>query len=336
MKKKILYSVLAIVIGLSGFGLVACGDDTSSVNPYERYSETITTFKEATTLFKEGATTGGIETDFYLNNFNTMQSSGTKVEGNKNYITLVGYGMNYIEKYHVYLSSRTGNSFSSLHSNLDNLITNFNIINQDSKNMVNAEGIAHIETYNNYFYEYEAHAKDFINSVYNTALTLSDYLTNQVGFTSGLGTDEQTDIQIDYYVDSQMLNVFDDIRRLLIVSACGVDYEGSSIELYDDTVNLLTYYATLSTHYTQSLSAEVMTDFIDLSNLLAGERAITRKALDNFSLYTFENEYELSIELYTLDNQDALAYFEQLQKYFSAENNFLTQYYRYLSQNIYQ
>ena len=58
MKKKIFYSVLSFVIALSGFGLASCGDDTGSINPYEQYVDTIAEFKEATTLFKEGATSG--------------------------------------------------------------------------------------------------------------------------------------------------------------------------------------------------------------------------------------------------------------------------------------
>ena len=341
MKKKIFYSVLSFVIALSGFGLVACGDDTGSINPYEQYVDTIAEFKEATTLFKEGATSGGIETDFYLNNFNTMTNEGDKIEGNKNYITLVGYGMNYIEKYYVYLSDLENKDYSSLHSCLDDLVSSFDVINQDSKNMVNAEGIAHIPTYNHYFYEYEAHTKNFINEVYNTALTLSDFLISQANFIEELGTDTQTDVQIEFYTDSQILNIFDDIRRLLIISAEGVDYQadsydGQAIELYDDTVILLTNYATLSTHYTQELTAEVVTEAMELGDLLANERATTRKALSRFSIYDFEDLYELSIDLYAHENQDAVSQYSQLQKYFSAENNYLTQYYQFLSQNIYE
>lgn len=341
MKKKFLISCLALAITFSGLGLVACGNENSSINPYNDYMETIATFKSSTTLFKESATIGGIETDFYLNNFNTMETSGQKVEGNKNFITLVGYGMNFIEKYYVYLSGRTGDDYSLLHETLNQLVSSYEVINQDSKNMVNADGIAHTQTYNNYFYEYEAHTKEFINDVYDTALTLSNFLINQAKFTNGLGTDQQTDVQIQFFMDNQILNVFDDIRQLLIVSACGVDYQSASydgqpIELYNDSVNLLSYYATLSTHYIQSMTAETMAETIEISNLLASERENTEKALSNFSIYVFEDTYELSIDLYSLENQDALAYYTQLQKYFSLDNCFLTQYYNFLSQNVYE
>lgn len=344
MKKKFLFSGLALIVALSGLTMVACDNSDSTTNPYEEYQTTITTFKESTSLFKNGVT-DGIESDFYLNNFNYMVESDEveseeqafeKVEGSRYYFTLTAYGLNFIEDYYVYLSGRTGDDYSDLNEKIDQLNASYARINQSSMDMENDEGISdkHVQAYNSHFAMYEANAKDFINDIYSTALSLSDFMIEQVGFIDSLGTETQNDLQERFYIDSQILKVFDDIRRLIIVSAEGINYQNSGLEIFDDAVSLLTNYAHLSAQNIGDLSPETMADVMKLGTLVEGERIVTRQALANFSIYDFVED-NMQIEVYELENQDARAYYIQMQKYFSNNYNYLTLYYNNLSQNIF-
>ena len=339
MKKKFLFSCLAFVIALSGLGLVACGDENSSINPFEKYMDSVTTYKSATTLFKHSVT-DGIESDFYLNNFTYKEESGEKVEGSRYYITLIAYGMDYIEDYYVYLAGSEGKDYSALHENLDALNESFNEINQSSKDMVNDEGISdkHNQTYNAHFAMYEANAKNFINNLYETALSLSDFLIQQEGFIDELGTSStntQEEIQIQFYMDSQILKVFDDIRRVVIVSSNGVNYQGQGVDVFDNAISLLSSFANLSTRYIRDLNNETIENTMNICNRLDGERNMVRKALDNFSITDYVED-DMEIDVYEVENENAWAYYNRMEMYFSSNINFLTEYYNYLQNNIYE
>ena len=330
MKKRFITICLTFVIALSGLALVACGDDSSDVNPYESYQTTLASMRENTTLFKNGTTDYGMESDFYLNNFYDKNAEGSKVEGNQNYIFLTAYGLNYINKYYTYLSDLSGYDFSGLNSALESLTGYLPVIDLASENIVSADQIANISVYRSYFVEYETNAKEFINIVFDNALALSDFLINERGLTAGLGTEAQTQEQITFYIENEILYAINDVRVILMESAKGKVLTGNDI--YDGAVKLLSYYGGLVTNnsYITPITVETMAGAINLSNLLAGERATTRKASASFSIYDYEADNNILLD------GDNRAYYAQLQKYYSMDNNFLQQYYNYLATNIYE
>ena len=308
MKKRFITICLTFVIALSGLALVACGDDSSDVNPYGSYQTTLASMRENTTLFKNGTTDYGMESDFYLNNFYDKNAEGSKVEGNQNYIFLTAYGLNYINKYYTYLSDLSGYDFSGLNSALESLTGYLPVMDLASENIVSADQIANISVYR----------------------SLSDFLINERGLTAGLGTETQTQEQITFYIENEILYAINDVRVILMESAKGKVLTDNDI--YDGAVKLLSYYGGLVTNnsYITPITVETMAGAINLSNLLAGERATTRKASANFSIYDYEADNNILLD------GDNRAYYAQLQKFYSMDNNFLQQYYNYLATNIYE
>lgn len=336
MKKKFLLSLMACLVVGSSLTLVACGDDSSKVNSYEGFQTAISTYLEDATLFKEGTTIGNIQTDFYFDNFSYKNSSGDLIDGDKNYIILNAYGMNYIQEYYILLDSLGDGryDFEALNDSLANLNTSFEAVKVESKNVLNANTNANIDIYNGFFANYKDKAKDFINSAYTAAIELSNFLVNQADMFDGLGTDSQTSEQIEFYMDTQILYIFNDIRILLLECSEGQELIGN--ELYEGAVAQLSYYASTSTGHIGEVTAEVMGDLMDLTELLAGERAYTATAAENFSLYNFVNVYTSSIEDYMQDDVNAQSYYEQLKKYFSNADSYLEQYNTYIETNIYE
>ncbi len=336
MKKKFLLSLLACLAIGSSLTLVSCGDDNSDVNSYEGFQTAISTYLEDATLFKEDTTIGNIETDFYFDNFSYKNSYGNKVEGDANYILLNAYGMNYIQEYYILLDSLSEGryDFAALNNSLANLNTSFDAVKMESKNVLNADTNANLDIYNGFYANYKDKAKDFINDAYVTAVELSNFLIDQANMLDGLGTDSQTSEQIEFYMDTQILYIFNDIRGVLLDSSEGQQLTGN--EFYDGATALLSHYASTSTRHIGMVTAEVMGDLMDLTDLLAGERGYTTTAMENFSLYNYVNVYTSSIEDYMQDDINAQSYYEQMKKYFSNDNSYLEQYHTYIETNIYE
>ena len=336
MKKKFLLSLMACLMLGTSLTLVACGDDGGKVNSYEGFQSAISTYLDDATLFKEGTTVGNIQTDFYFDNFSYKNSSGNLVEGDKNYLTLNAYSMNYIQEYHVLLGSLADGkyNFKALNNALANLNESFEAVKVESKNVFNANTNANIDIYNGFFANYKDKAKDFIDSGYATAIELSNFLVDQADMFDGLGTDSQTSEQIEFYMDTQILYIFNDIRIMLLDSSEGQELIGN--ELYDGVVRQLSYYANTSTRHVADITAEVMGDLMDLTTHLAGEREYTITAAENFSLYSFVKVYASSIESYMQDDVNAQSYYEQLKKYYSNTKSYLNLYHTNIENYIYE
>lgn len=336
MKKKILLSMMACLLVGSSLSLVACGDESSKINSYESIQTSLNTYLEDATLFKEGTTIGNIQTDFYFDNFSYKNNEGDAIEGDANYILLNAYSMNYIQEYYLLLNKLGDGKydFSALNQSLESLDASFEAVKVESKNVYNADTNANLDIYNGFFAQYKDKAKDFIDCSYVTAMELSNFLIEQGGTFDGLATDTQTSEKIQFYADTQILYVFNDIRAVLLDSGKGQELVGN--ELYDGAVAQLSYYASLSNRHINTLTAENVAELMDLTNYFNGERGYTNIAIEKFSLYDYVKVYTSSIEDYMKDDVNAQSYYTQLQKYFSNSNSYLNQYQTYLATNIYE
>lgn len=332
-KRNIVITVLALILALASLLMFACGDKSNKNNPYETYQASISAYKEDATLFKNG-TINGIATDFYFDHFERKNSSGLKLEDDTNYILLNAYGMNFIEKYYVLLADLGSLNYSTLNDNINALNKSFDVVKVESKNVVNADENADFELYNGFFSRYKASALDFINNVYKTAISLGDFLIGQANYTAALGTDEQTSEQVSFYVDYQVLRVFDDFRNLFMSSAKGKTYSDETV--YANAKLRLSNFASLSVNYKKAIDKDTMTSFMDLSNVLDGERNITKQACDKFSIYYYVEELDSSMVAYLKEDGNADTYYLQLQKYYSDSNSFLKLYHDYLTANIFE
>lgn len=331
MKSKFLVICLSLLVVFSGLTLVACGEDSSSTNPYSSYDATLQAMETNSSLFKEDATSyGGVESKFCLNNFYTKNLAGVKTEGNRYIIFFVAYGLNYIDKYYTYLSGLTGYNFSSLNNSIDELNSILVSIDRASENMIIADNSSNTSVYNSYYATYEAQAKTFINSIFNNAVSLADFLIEERELAKELGTYNQTFSQITFYVETQILYAIDDAMEIIINNAQGQALAGNDV--YDGTVRLITNFSNLavSGSFITSLDADTMAETIKLSNYLANERETTVKAYQNVSLISYVEDENI------LSQGNSLAYYRQLQKYYVDNNSYLYQYYLYLANNIYE
>ena len=331
-KRKVVLSMLAGLLIGSSFAMAACGDENKGINPYQNYQAAISTYLEDPTLFRSDKV-NGIQTDFYFDNFYYKNDLGAKVEGDINYITLNAFAMNYIQNYYTELSGLEGDyNYSQLHTALNSLNESFEKVRVESKNVYNVDANESVTIYNGFFSRYEDSAREFIDQAYNTAITLSDFLIEQVDLTKDIGSDNQTTEQIKLYVDSQLLYIFNDFRALLMDSGRGRQFNGEV--LYDNSVTLLESFSNLSSDLLQSVTAEMMSELKELSSYLDNERIITGQSLENFSLYDYCN-YD-SMDGYLKEESNAQIYYNQLQSYYSNSNSTLNQYYLFLVSNIYQ
>lgn len=332
MKKKFLLSALSLLLVFSSMALIACGDDREKVNPTTTFETTLQSFVEENALFKNSSVQG-INTKYYFNNF-TSKSGGIVREDDQNYILLNAYAMNYIEEYYPLLTGLKGYKYSSLYSGLDALTESFDEVKVYAQKIADVGEEVEEEVYNGFFANYKYYARDFINDAYSLAMSLSDFLINKVNYTSSLGSDKQTLEVVEFYLDSQILYVFNDYRALLIDSAKGQQLTNSDI--YNQAISDIQLYASLARRTVKMPTAEIMADTIDLANHVNGERGYTMEALDNFSIYDFMMTYDGDITSYQKDEEGADAYYAQLQSYFAGDNNYLELFHSYLANNLYE
>ncbi len=330
-KRHVLTVCLAGLLAATSLAMLGCGDKADKTNPYQDYQTAISTYKSDATLFKTGSIYG-VNTDFYFNNFNQKTSSGSKLEDDKNYIILNAVAMNFIEKYYVEIADMQDKDFAGLRSTIQGLNSSFEVVKQDSKNLVNSDSSANYEIYNGFFANYKSSARTFANNAYNAALTLGNFIMNETGVTSQLSEEQCPSTVIRFYVDFQLLKVYDDYRTLLLDSAQGQELDTNG--LYNTASSYTSIYSYLYSKDLASSSADERTQMVEFFKYVDGERAKTRKALDNFSLYEFVNGYDGTIDAYLKENEFAEIYYNQIQDYFSGANAYLQQIYSYFASNI--
>ena len=150
--------------------------------------------------------------------------------------------------------------------------------------------------------------------------------------------EEQDDLELwnsklEFYIDYQNLLVANDFRLLLLESGQGQQFEGNS-DYVNISLLLQSFAQTISTASNQLLDDATMA-YRNINNMLASERQLMQEALEDFNLYEFIENYGGSVDAYEKEERYAKAYYNELSKYFSAENNFISQYISYIQSNIY-
>lgn len=350
-KRKILLPIFALVVACSGLTMVACSDKGNSADTYASYQEMITTFKENDNLFKSKKL-NDYNSNFYFNNFNYKNSSGTKIDEDNNYQMLNAIGMNFIEEYYILIDGLGNYNYNSLDKSIKNLVKAYDNLQVECENLVYVDNDADYEIYNGYSTRYKWEAKAFVDQVYDSALTLADFLVEKVGYIDLVGqeitppTEDATEEEIEnynnelelqkkqnaFYIDYQNLLIANDFKVLFIDSSSG---QKLNSEVTNAATNALVNFTQIISNETKMLTLADFQKFEVVIDAFNNERQTTLKALKEFDFYQFATDYDSNILSYEKEEKYCAAYYRQLQKYFSETNNFIENYRTYISTNIY-
>ena len=331
-KKKIFLSIIASIMVFTSMLFVGCKDLGNAQDTFALYSQAMTTYKSNSNLFISGSISNN-KTNFYLNNFYSKNASGDEVQDDQNYLILTAIGLNFIEEYHTKLDGLEGSyDFNKLVNAINSLNSDYDELKTENENMLSVETNAEIDIFNGYFTRYKNTAKDFIDGVYETALTLGNFLMNNARIASNLGGETQTQDELNFYYDYQLLQIFNDFKMVLINSASGqvlndIVYTSSSNKLKDFAQNI-------QAKSVKQLTIEQTSAYVEICDALNNERNSYQKAVKSFSLEKFENIYDGSLEAYTKVNSNFDSYYNQLNNYFCDTNNIMTLIYNYYVANI--
>ena len=331
-KRRIFLSFIASILVFTGLLLVGCGDLGNAQDTFALYSQAMTNYKSNTNLFISRSINNN-QTNFYLNNFYSKNAIGEEVQDDQNYLILTAIGLNFIEEYHTKLDGLEGSyDFNNLVNAINKLNTDYDELKLENEKMLSVESNAEVDIYNGYFTRYKNSARNFIDEVYETALTLGNFLMNNARIARNLGSETQTQDELNFYYDYQLLQIFNDFRLILMDSASG--------QILTDTVytnsssKLKNFAQNIQAKSVKQLTVEQTNSYIEICEALNNERISYQKAVNAFSLEEFENMYDSYLEAYTRVNSNFDSYYNQLNNYFCETNNIMTLIYNYYTSNI--
>ncbi len=343
MKKRIIFlPILALIISFGVLSMFACEKKGNSADTFASYQEMITTFTAGDNFFEVNNVEGYVS-NYYLKNFDYKNSSGTKIDEDQNYQFLNTIGLNFIEKYYEKIDGLDKLNFSSLNKSIKSLTNSYEKIKVEWQNLVNIDSSADYEIYNGYSTRYKWEVKEFINEVYDGALTLANFLVDKVGYLEGIGeetTDEKEEEnlaitpqeQLEFYLDYQNLLLANDFKIFYLDSCCGQKLDDQLSQ--NTTLNFKKFVQTINSTQ-KTLTNEDIKNLINVNDAFNLERQTTLKALDKLNFYEFVTSYESNIISYEKENKYCEAYYRQIEKYFSESNCLIDLYINYITTNIY-
>ena len=317
MKKRIIFlPILALIISFGVLSMFACEKKGNSADTFASYQEMITTFTAGDNFFEVNNVEGYVS-NYYLKNF--------------------------IEKYYEKIDGLDKLNFSSLNKSIKSLTNSYEKIKVEWQNLVNIDSSADYEIYNGYSTRYKWEVKEFINEVYDSALTLANFLVDKVGYLEGIGeetTDEKEEEnlaitpqeQLEFYLDYQNLLLANDFKIFYLDSCCGQKLDDQLSQ--NTTLNFKKFVQTIN-NTLKTLTNEDIKNLINVNDAFNLERQTTLKALDKLNFYEFVTSYESNIISYEKENKYCEAYYRQIEKYFSESNCLIDLYINYITTNIY-
>lgn len=332
MKKSFILIILSAIFIFAGVMTVGCGKSVSNTTAYNAIEAFVIDSNSEEAPFSIG-TVNGVETNYYINNFQKKNDSNVLIDDDQNYQLLNAVGLNYIGKYYSELENvQNKYDFSSLYENTKKLKTRYNELKTLNDEINGLGSNAQSFVYNGYFSKYKISAREFVDQTYSTAAALGDLLINKIKITSSLGTDNQTQEDFEKYMDYQNMMLFKDFNDFFMKSCKGQIIDNA---IYTATkTKMLTFCQDIVLKTNKTLSKEKVAEVVTMSNALMGERRMYAIAAKNFSLYDFTTKYENSIDAYEKAQNDADSCYDEMQRYLTDENCSLNIYYNYLKNNV--
>lgn len=331
-KKNIFLSILLIaIISLSSLVLFACGDKGSSEKSYNLFQETITTFKTDDMFYN--STLNNISSKYFLNDFYYKNSSGEKIYEQNNYLILGGYGLNFIEKYYENLNGLELNvDYTGLDSSVQKMTNDYKTLKIEYSRLKKTETSLNYEIYNGYFARYRLNSITFINSVYDCALSLSNFLTNNVKLDQSVGDEEMTTTAYQFYIDKNYLNIFSDFKEFFLNNCRGMNIDNTE---FQKTMEIFNQFSSniVSKDY-KLLQDEDLKNLTNILSMATTDRKNAWTALNKFSLYEYVTTYGSSIEACCKSDINAEIYYNRLNNYFWNSESTLNNLYTFLTNNL--
>ncbi len=276
------------------------------------------TISEDSSLFENGPTYS-LQTKFYIKDIGYKTADG-KIQGYRHYRAILAAGLEYINDYYGKLEVVSGN-VESLTDTVKVMFDQYRKVKIEHDKLVTANKKSKLSAneYNKYFDSYKLAIAELIDDVYDCALTLNDYLKNELNLGSNFGSSDMTEQDINFYLDYNFIKIYNDFKVLYIDSINGEDLEADVLnkEILS-SFNLLT-----SADRVSSLA-------IDKANNIALGLAVVevnsgefREAVKEFSIYKFITQYNQDIDAYQKDDENAATNYKKITDYFVGEDSIL-------------
>ncbi len=322
LKKTISSIVLALLIALSAFVLFGCGKGATSGDSLALINESLATYK-ADTTFKSG-TIYGKTTEFYLNNFQSKNSSGILIDEGETHIAIVANGLEFIKEYSPKLDGLDVNyNFAKLNSKIKDMNEAFDVLSEEHFNLTQVESSANYNIYNGYFARYKEYSKQFAEEVYNVAEELGNLLFVKEKIINPGATSDVVTYDLGY----EELLINRDFKNFFMKSAEGKYFIQS---LYNTAESRYKAYClAFVANPSKQIDKDKLADFQMVAKAINADRENATKSLSKFSLYDYYVTYEGALSAYEKANKDAGIYYTNINSYFGT-NGILSKYYTYL------
>lgn len=325
MKKKFITISLTLLIVFSSVIMFACGG--SEVNPYVEINEIITTITSDTSTYQQESLLDGAITGYAIKNLAHIED-GTSVEDGQVLNGIFGLSVNKIIKYKDLLQEIKTSKLGSLNKIFKSFKSEYGNFLGARERFLTLSSSATNDVYNGFYSRFREETKGYVNATCDLAKAiLKTCQENFVLSEENLEQSKKEQTLLRY--DNEIIKGLGDIKDFLLESAKG---EILTNTLYQKGVADLKALASNSNRSEFNLSEENMTKFENISLALDNQRKIISQAINNFSIYQLEEEYESSPYLYyktdntkEFDYTQLNAYFGTdgiLQTYFRTINNF--------------
>lgn len=328
MKKKFLTFALALLVVILGGVMFACGEN--GINPYSQLNEMITEITTDTTTYQTADVLDGRFNGYTIKDLAHKTNEGTLEEDGQILNGLFAISMDKIVKY-------MGNLQDVKASKLDALNKAFKTFKKEYNDFVGARGRfvsledgASIDIFNGFYAKYREEAKGYVSATGDLAKEILKVCDET--FTLPENEEEVSEAKKEQWLikyDNEVVKGLCDTKALLLESAKG---EILTNNLYLKGVENLKNIALNAKRTEFNLQEENVEKFEKISLALDNQRKITFQAIDNFSIYTLEKDYENTLYLYyrtdstkEFDYVQLDTYFGTggiLQTYFTTINNF--------------
>ena len=259
-------------------------------------------------------------TGYSLNNFVSRNQQGQSVQEAGELQDLLKAPLSFIGAYYSKLEGLKEVDLNKVMKEGQKLANAYKDLNENYNTLQEIKTKANYLVYNGYFAGYKSKAISFVSQAYQTANTLSSFITEKTKITRNFGTDKQTKDDVKLYTDCQQLKIFNDIKLYVI----------DGLKLKTEMYITFPFDSLFVDKEIKDVTLDQTEDIQVVFNYLAGEREKYQKSLEKVSLLKL---LELSLEereQYIKDNQ---AYINVIENY---KKNILMKVRDFENTNIYQ
>lgn len=312
MKRKFLTFSLIFLLAFSSVIMLACGG--SGVNPYDEINEIITTITTDTSTYQNGAVLDGTFTGYTIKGL-AHKEGGVSVDDGQALNGIFAISTNEIIKYKDFLQNIKP-------SKLDSLNKTFNSFKDEYQNFLGArerfltlEDYASADVYNGFYARFREETKSYVNATCDLAKEILKACEENFVLSEEKPEESKKEQMLLKY-DNEIIKALGDVKDLLLKSAKGEILAGG---LYQYGMATLKNIASNANKTRFNLKEENEGEFEKISLALDNQRKIISQAIDNFSIYEFEREYESSLYLYCKTDSTKEFDYAQLDLYFKTD-----------------